>query len=291
MAAIVGVHGIAQQFRGGYQLASVWYDAVRDGLVAAGFRQAAEALAPSDLRVAFFGDLFRPQGAMGSSDPPFSAADIQPGSERDLLAELYAAAIEQELELEAPEGAMAIPGPASPAVMIDTLMRSRTFAGVAKRAMIGNLKQVSQFLADKTVKEQVLSRLHDDHEGDTKVLIGHSLGSVVAYEYLCRERPSSVELLVTLGSPLGIPNLIFDRLTPAPVRGAGEWPGPVQAWANVADARDTVALRKQLAGLFPAPPGIPAIADHLVDNGNQPHAADRYLNARQTGSVLGHALG
>ena len=122
-------------------------------------------------------------------------------------------------------------------------------------------------------------------------MIGHSLGSVVAYEYLCRYQPSSVELLVTLGSPLGIPNLVFDRLTPAPAGGAGAWPGTVAGWVNVADPDDIVALRKQLAGLFPGPRRGTAVDDRLVDNGDQPHAIDRYLNARQTGSALGHVLG
>jgi hypothetical protein len=61
-AAIVGVHGIAQQFKGGYQLGSVWFDALRGGLAAAGFRATADGLAETNLRVAFFGDLFRPEG-------------------------------------------------------------------------------------------------------------------------------------------------------------------------------------------------------------------------------------
>ena len=59
--------GIAQQFRGGYQLGSVWYDAVRDGLTVAGHRAVAEALAPTDVEVAFFGNLFRPSGVNGSA--------------------------------------------------------------------------------------------------------------------------------------------------------------------------------------------------------------------------------
>ena len=75
MAAIVGIHGIAQQFAGGYQLTSVWYDALRDGLVAAGHRAAADALAVNDIRVAFFGDLFRPPGVMAAQDPPYSSSD------------------------------------------------------------------------------------------------------------------------------------------------------------------------------------------------------------------------
>ena len=289
MTAIVGVHGIAQQFRGGYQLGAKWYNALRDGLANAGYRSVADALAPADVRVAFFGNLFRPPGTMAAWEPPYSPDDVEPGPERDLLAEFYRAAVEQEPSLGAPEGTMGL-GKASVPVMLDRLLRSRTFARVAERALIGNLKQVTRFLKDATVKDLVLGRVDEDVDDSTRVMIGHSLGSVVAYEYLCRCRPSSVELLVTLGSPLGIPNLIFDRLTPAPANGAGAWPGTVADWVNVADRDDIVALRKQLAGLFPGPGGVTEVDDRLVDNGNQPHAIDRYLSARETGGALGDVL-
>jgi len=96
---------------------------------------------------------------------------------------------------------------------------------------------------------------------------------------------------VTLGSPLGIPNLVFERLTPAPAEGVGAWPGQVPGWVNVVDADDVVALRKQLAPLFPAPSGGAGVEDHMVDNGDEPHAIDRYLNAALTGRALGHVLG
>jgi hypothetical protein len=74
----------------------------------------------------------------------------------------------------------------------------------------------------------------------------------VVYEYLARYDPPQVDLLVTLGSPLGVPNLIFERLTPAPADGAGAWPGGVSGWVNVADADEVVALRKRHAPIFPA---------------------------------------
>jgi hypothetical protein len=288
MARIVGIHGIAQQFKGGYQLETVWFDALRDGLVAAGRRPVADALASGDLRVAYFGDLFRPPGAMAAQEPPFSAADVQPGLERDLLDELYGAAVAQDPSLGPPPGAMG-PGKAAAQVMLERLLRSRTFARVAQRAFIGNLKQVPRFLTNSSVKELVLARIHEQMSEGTRVLIGHSLGSVVAYEYLCRYRPS-VELLVTLGSPLGIRGLVFERLTPVPADGRGAWPGAVAGWVNVADPDDIVALRKQLAGLFPGPSSSKAIDDRLVDNGDQPHAIDRYLNAQQTGSAFGDVL-
>jgi hypothetical protein len=290
MAGIVGVHGIAQQFRGGYQLGSLWYDAVRDGLAAAGHQRVAEELTRTDVRVAFFGDLFRPLGSMTVQVPPFSAADVQPGLERNLLTLFYQAAVDQDPSLGVPEGAMPA-GRAAVQVMLARLARSATFATIAERAFVGSLKQVTAFLTDSTVKENVLARVRELAGPDTRVLIGHSLGSVVAYEYLCHDRPTSVQLLVTLGSPLGIPNLVFDKLSPAPACGAGTWPGTVAAWVNVADPHDVVALRKDLAPLFPGRAHHQAVADRLVDNGDEPHAIDRYLNTRETGSAIGDVLG
>src|SRR5258708_1884390 len=106
MAKIVGIHGIAQQHRGSYQLGGIWFSALRDGLVAAGHQQAAQALAATDVRVAFFGDLFRPAGTMAAADPPFTAADVRPGPERDLLTAFFDAAVDQDPALAAPNGAM-----------------------------------------------------------------------------------------------------------------------------------------------------------------------------------------
>jgi len=289
MARIVGIHGIAQQFGGGYQLGTLWYDAVRDGLVAADHRPRAEALVATDMRVVFFGDLYRPPGSMAMQEPPFPATDVRPGLERDLITAFFQAAVVQDPALGAPEGAMG-PGRAAVQVMLAGLAQSATFARIAQRAFIGNLKQVVAFLTDPVVKQNVLARVREQVNADTRVLIGHSLGSVVAYEYLCRDRPASVELLVTLGSPLGIPNVVFDQLTPSPTGGAGAWPGTVAAWVNVADPDDIVALRKDLAPLFPGVAPGHAVADRLVDNGDEPHAVSRYLNTRQTGSALGDAL-
>ncbi len=290
MAGIVGVHGIGQQFGGGYRLGNVWLSAIRDGLVTAGHSALAGALGPGDVRVAFFGDLFRPAGTMAAGGPPYSAADVRPGLERDLLAVWFGAAVAADRSLAVPERAMGR-GRAGVQVMLHGLSRSKTFAWVAERAFVGNLRQVSAFLADPVVKGEGLGRVRGLVGADTRVVIGHSLGSVVAYEFLCQDRPGSVELLVTLGSPLGIAHVVFDRLTPAPAGGAGAWPGGVTAWVNVADLDDIVALRKDLAPLFPGRVTGQAVTDRLVDNGDEPHAADRYLNARQTGSALGDVLG
>jgi hypothetical protein len=289
MAKIVGIHGIAQQFGGAYQLGTVWYDGIRDGLDRAGHQPTARALAPGDVRVAFFGDLFRPRGALSAGEPQYTDDSVKPGREEDLLERWYEAAAEQDSSLRPPPGALG-GGRLAVQAMLSRLLKSRTFAEVAQNAFIGNLKQVTAFLGDPRVKQQVMQRVGEQVTLDTRIVIGHSLGSVAAYEYLARFAPPHVELLVTLGSPLGIPNLIFERLTPSPARGVGSWPGQVGRWVNVADADDVVALRKLLAPLFPAPNGAAGIEDHPVDNGDQPHAVNRYLGAEPTGAALGRVL-
>ncbi|GHC59966.1 hypothetical protein GCM10010309_20500 [Streptomyces violaceochromogenes] len=75
-----------------------------------------------------------------------------------------------------------------------------------------------------------------------RVLLAHSLGSVVTYETLWENPSLRVELLVTLGSPLALPHAVFPRLHPAPVDQRGGRPPGVGRWVNLADPGDLVAL-------------------------------------------------
>jgi len=118
----------------------------------------------------------------------------------------------------------------------------------------------------------------------TRVIVAHSLGSIVAYETLCAHPEWNVHALVTLGSPLGVRDLIFDALTPTPVDGRGQWPG-VASWVNIADQGDIVALVKKLAPLFGD-----RVVDRLVYNGWSSHDVARYLTSQETGKAIAEGL-
>lgn len=124
---------------------------------------------------------------------------------------------------------------------------------------------------------------------DTRVIVAHSLGSVVTYEALhafsTRTNWSNVKTLVTLGSPLGIRNLIFDRLTPAPNGGRGIWPPGIERWTNVSDDGDIVALIKKLGSLFGQ-----NLVDIGVSNGARAHDVSPYLTAAETGRAIAAGL-
>ena len=108
-----------------------------------------------------------------------------------------------------------VPGSAQAALR--ALSRSRFFAKVALRAMVSDLKQVRRYLTDPGLRDQVRDRVLRLIDADTRVVVGHSLGSVVAYEALCEYRAragGNGPALVTLGSPLGIPNPVsYTHLT------------------------------------------------------------------------------
>ena len=144
---------------------------------------------------------------------------------------------------------------------------------------------MSAYFHDDDIRREAMRRVEDVVD-DTRVIIGHSLGSVVAYECLCAHPEWPVTTLVTLGSPLGIKNLIFDRLRPPPVDGFGVWPGGVRRWFNIADGGDIVALVKDLGPRFG-----PRVENVLIHNGATAHDIRPYLTARETGHAIASGLG
>ena len=59
------------------------------------------------------------------------------------------------------------------------------FAGLAERAMLFYLQQVRRYMTDPVVRAAVQGRAAAGVGEDTRVVVWHSLGSVVAYEALC----------------------------------------------------------------------------------------------------------
>jgi hypothetical protein len=280
MARIVGIHGIAQQVRGPEVLRAAWAPALRDGVFLSGAQPPDEA----DLEIAFYGDLFRARGGKAVGDPPYTAVDVEEGFERELLEAWWAAASDE-----------AVPGPDKPNKTklrtpktvqraLNALSQSRFFADLTERLIIGFIKQVHVYLDDDSMRAKIQARVDRVVDPSTAVLVGHSLGSVVAYEAACAH-PGWDLALVTLGCPLGIRNLVFDRLRPPPTAGRGQFPAGAATWTNIADTGDVVALVKQLAPLFGD-----SVQDLLVDNGSKAHDVSPYLTAARTGHAIAEGL-
>lgn len=292
MARVVMVHGIGKQTLGEATLRAEWLPALNDGLKHA---DAADRLVEADVTVAFYGNLFRREGEfLAIGDPPYTAADVGEGFEQELLWAWWTAAAESDSAVVPPDADTLVATPGSVQAALRALSGSRFFAGVALRAMVFDLKQVHRYLTDPDLRARALralARVTDQITENTRVVVAHSLGSIVAYEALCARPGHQVRALVTIGSPLGIPNLIFHRLQPSPLTFGGQprgvWPGSEDglAWTNLADRRDVVALVKDLR---------PAFGERMrcatVDNGARAHDASAYLTDKLCGQAVADGL-
>jgi pimeloyl-ACP methyl ester carboxylesterase len=280
MAKIVGVHGVGHQFKGENTLRAEWLPALKDGLVRAKHQLASD----EDFLCAFYGDLFRP-GGKGAMDPPYDASDVSEEWEREFLELWWREAARVDQTVVGPDARTKVSVPSIVQRALDALSQSPFFAGLAEHALIYDLKQVRRYLREPEVRREAGARVQRAIGSDTRVLVGHSLGSVVAYEALCAHPEWQVNVFVTLGSPLGIRNLIFEALDPAPRSGKGVWPPGIKQWVNIADGGDVVALVKELGPLFG-----PRVTDRRVDNGAKAHDATRYLTTQEVGDAVAIGL-
>lgn len=309
MAEIVLIHGIAQEQEGPASLEARWLPAIADGVRAAGHPGLADSLWPDrtprdiDVRMAAYGDLFLTPGAQGSDE------DLDDLGPEDLaLAEALAAewlhraadrgqpadrdtAVRELGFLEPGHEEMGVKEEAARAVL-NSVTRLRWFGiggmDLAERFVNRSLRQVTAYLTDPALHSEIQNRVLALIRPDTKVIIGHSLGSVVAYEIAAGHLNTPLPLLLTLGSPLGLRSVIYDRLTPRPP----VYPDRVRRWVNIADRNDLVAAEPDLTLLFPQSGRDDGVLESgwTVDNGAKPHEAEYYLRKRQVGTPIAEAL-
>jgi hypothetical protein len=143
-----------------------------------------------------------------------------------------------------------------------------------------------------------LIRILEEHREDDIMLIGHSMGSIIAYDVI-DNLISDVDIhtFVTLGSPLGFPvimgKIAADRdvslrrlnklRTPEPVKGN---------WFNLSDLEDRIALIYRLSENFDANSSGIRVADMIVHNNYEingkrnPHKSFGYLRTPEMAGII-----
>jgi hypothetical protein len=123
-----------------------------------------------------------------------------------------------------------------------------------------------------------------------KVIVAHSLGTIITYDVLSEPALAGldVDLLVTLGCPLGIAN-VQDRLRdragrPNPV------PASLTAWGNYADRFDPVALDATLRDEFDPPRNF-ARDEEVNNQARNNHDLAGYLSIGIVRSAIAAAVG
>jgi hypothetical protein len=143
------------------------------------------------------------------------------------------------------------------------------------------------------VRDEIRSRFVADLEANATrphLVVGHSLGSVIAYDCLKRVPGCPpVDLLVTLGSPLGLSE-VQDRLTPEWSRTDG-YPGGLPNWVNVSDRLDPVCIDPRLANDYRRG-GERVVDDVIVSNpGAFRHPSGKYFRQQATQRAIREGLG
>jgi pimeloyl-ACP methyl ester carboxylesterase len=301
VSQIVLIHGIAQEQESADTLEAKWLPALAGGVRKADRPSLADRLwrgaRPGDVecRMAFYGDIFLDPGRMGGGQ---TVEDLTP--EQQELAESLAlewlrraekrAALEEDRD-QAQAVLLAHDPQSGPQQgwkergrpLLKGLAGLRWFApkGMALATRFGDrsLAQVTRYLTEEAVNEEVQQRIAAHVGPETVAIIGHSLGSVAAFQAAHRLQ-RDLPLLLTLGSPLGLRSVVYDLLPETK-----EVPPRVQKWVNLTDADDLVAAEPDLAGLFNDTSGV-LDSNWTLDNGSAPHKAEWYLTKRQTGAAV-----
>lgn len=248
------VHGRSQGGKNPETLKGVWHEALEKGLHRAGLKL------PSHVEVAFpfYGD--RLDKFVADFELPADPAVVPKGSP---VFDDYAAfrtEVAEEMRKRANISDAEVRAEAGEELPTEKGMQNWAWVQAIIRLLDRNLVAVSEgtievFLRDvflysrrKTVQTQIDAIVAKELTDNTTVVVGHSLGSVVAYNVL-RSRAAKVPLFVTIGSPLGI-RAIRSSLAPL-VNAAGK-----KGWYNAYDPRDVVSLYPLDEGNFNVDPAI-----------------------------------
>jgi hypothetical protein len=163
-------------------------------------------------------------------------------------------------------------------------------------------KDLDRYYAfDATVRHAVRKRLSDliyTHRHNKIMIIAHSMGSIVAFDVLS-QLPSqiTIDTLVTIGSPLGIPvikgKIMAEMRKFNPHIKETKTPEVIEKrWINLADIEDKVALDFNLTDDFlpnasgVQPENLIVVNDYYKRNKRNPHKIYGYLRTQQLTQLL-----
>jgi hypothetical protein len=157
---------------------------------------------------------------------------------------------------------------------------------IAEQVIGQRFRDVRRYVSDEARRERILNHIFQQlPERGSVVLIGHSLGSIIALD-LVRRWPEHlhIDLLLTLGSPAALRPMqkhlhgLVDDLPRALLGG----------WVNIYDPSDPVTGGSGLEPYF-----ADDVVDHRVQNGGLRgnHGAERHLDQVTAGVLIGPHVG
>jgi hypothetical protein len=151
--------------------------------------------------------------------------------------------------------------------------------------------------AKKIMIERIVSVLRKYEEFEI-FLIGHSMGSILGFDALCFEVPTSkINTFITIGSPLGQPFVVSKiasrQKTTRNRKAMIQTPSAIEkSWYNFSDIEDVVALNYKLSTEFGQndkgvkPIDVLVKNNYIMNDKKNPHSAFGYLRSKEFSAVL-----
>jgi hypothetical protein len=278
------VHGRDQQGQNPALLKQAWLDALKEGASAAG-----KALPTStDVAFPYYGDML--DGF--TRDVPLTS-QIQSrgdGTQDEFL--VFQAQVAEEVrqragvtdaEVDAEYGANQRPKGPLNWEWVQAILRAidKHGAGLNQTTLEIVTRDVFLYTNRSGIRDEINEIVSRELTTEPTVVVGHSLGSVVAYDVLRNDpRRLQIPLYATVGSPLGV-RAIRDQFRPL------RSPSAVQTWYNAFDERDVVALYPLDSANFPVNPPI-ANYGRVKNSTSNRHGISGYLDdTNVAGRIIG----
>lgn len=299
MVNVLVVHGRSRPLFGPTQMREQWLVALHSAYASADLPV---SFADEDVKLPYYGDaLSRLVGGVTRSEAErVSRGGDLPRDERAFVREVVQQ-VAQEYGFTA-EQLAAVAAPADAGASSSSWGYIRTVLAAVDRYVPGMSGTTVAFVARECFGYLTDARLRqtiDDgvanvlNPGAPTVVLGHSLGAVIAYHAL-RAHPDAaswnVPLFVTLGAPLAWRPVLraLERLETPRV------PSCVGIWVNARDPLDAVAIGGALAASYlPGGAGLPSVTEvtDVVNPEDGRHAIEYYLADPAVARLLDGALG
>lgn len=277
MARILFVHGMRHETLAREKLEGLWFPGFRKAVTEARARRGrTEPLPELEFELVYWGDMF------AKVDP--DAPPLQ-GLGEDLENRVYDLVRQVILGIDrlTKYDPLARPKSIVARLIDDAVRQTAMYMANAPTAQL-------EENAEASVYDQIQYRFGQALGRKPDIVIGHSLGSVIAYEGLLQSG-AKVPVLLTVGSPIGVPHLIYHRLRPA--EEAPRSPPKVEQWTNVSNLTDAMVVPvPRIRDLFRGP-----VTDVVFRRGKlglsgltRNHRLVEYLDAPEVGDVLADAL-
>ena len=272
---LVFVHGRSQQDKDPTELKATWMDALKRGADKIGMRL------PSNLEVAFpyYGDTldeFTRQFNLPLTSDIQSKGSAVNEEFLNFQADIAEALRQQrgitDEQINAEYGDN--PKPKGPLnwEWVQAILRAldKHGGGFNQFTLETFTRDVFLYTKRSVVHEKINQIVASSITEDPTIIVGHSLGSVVAYSVLRSDtRALKVSLFVTIGSPLGV-RAIRDQFKPLRYPSVG-------SWYNAFDDRDVVSLYPLNTDNFPVTPAVENY-DEVKNHTDNRHGIAGYLD-------------